>query len=181
MRNSNYFRKAFPLIFILFTWKIVEAQEQISFRPTVNTVSGINKWKPIILSDLSELQVAEPPDIEQTVKELAVVKKKMSEVNEKIMADIRYWDAGSPAYRWNEIACSMVTLTDPVFFRFPVSWMNMAIYDATLAAWKAKYNYNRKRPFETDVSIMPSVVPPMTPSYPCEHTVTAAAAATVLA
>jgi membrane-associated phospholipid phosphatase len=59
--------------------------------------------------------------------------------------------------------------------------MNIAIYDATVAAWKAKYNYNRKRPSQVDRSIIPLVDLPATPSYPCEHTVTAAAAANVLA
>jgi len=59
--------------------------------------------------------------------------------------------------------------------------MNIAMYDATILAWKEKIRYKRKRPQELDPSLKPAINAPLTYSYPCEHTVTAAAAATVLA
>jgi membrane-associated phospholipid phosphatase len=62
----------------------------------------------------------------------------------------------------------------------PASWMNIAIYDATVLAWKEKIKHKRKRPAEVDPSLKPMVQSPATFSFPCEHTVTAAAAATVL-
>jgi membrane-associated phospholipid phosphatase len=59
--------------------------------------------------------------------------------------------------------------------------MNVAIYDATIAAWEAKYTYNRPRPSEADPSLATVVPNPSSPSYPSEHAVAAGAAATVLA
>src|SRR4030095_3574121 len=63
----------------------------------------------------------------------------------------------------------------------PASWMNVAIYDATILAWKEKLKYKRKRPNMLDPSLKTMINAPQTYSYPCEHSVTAAAAAYVLA
>ena len=45
-----------------------------------------------------------------------------------------------------------------------------------VAAWDSKYAYNRQRPSELDSSLSTAVANPMSPSYPCEHAVTAGAA-----
>jgi membrane-associated phospholipid phosphatase len=68
-----------------------------------------------------------------------------------------------------------------VVLRTPAAWMNMAIYDATILAWKEKIKYKRKRPQALDPLLKPVINAPLTYSYPCEHSVTAAAAANVLA
>ncbi|MFC0772625.1 phosphatase PAP2 family protein [Terrimonas alba] len=139
-------------------------------------------WKTWVLKDLNQVSVAAPPDKTQTQKELAEIKDKITKQDEKILGRIQYWDAGAPSYRWNEIACQLTTFENfTAFTREPAAWMNMAIYDATVAAWKAKYNYQRKRPGEITSSFKPVISAPATPSYPCEHSVTAAAAAHVLA
>ena len=57
----------------------------------------------------------------------------------------------------------------------------MAMNDATIAAWESKYAYNRARPSVADKRIAPLVDVPQSPSYPSEHSATAAAAAAVLA
>jgi membrane-associated phospholipid phosphatase len=138
--------------------------------------------KTWVLTDAGEIKVPPPPNKEQTEKETVELKEKIAKRNDKILHQIQYWDAGSPAYRWNEIACKMTTFENfGTFLREPMAWMNMAISDATAAAWKAKYNYKRKRPFQVDPSIKPVITSPVTPSYPCEHSVTASAAANVLA
>ena len=138
-------------------------------------------WKPYVIS-ANEIAIAAAPDKNQTQQELATIKEKLSKSDAKTLQQIRYWDAGSPAYRWNEMASTMVSLRNiGTFLRTPTAWMNMAIYDATIAAWKMKYQYQRKRPSQIDPSIKSLVELPATPSYPCEHTVTAAAAANVLA
>jgi membrane-associated phospholipid phosphatase len=143
--------------------------------------SDAGSWQTWVLN-VNEANIAAAPDKEQTQKELALVKEKLSKNDAKTLQQIRYWDAGSPAYRWNEMVSGMISMRNPpIFFRMPNAWMNMAIYDATVAAWKAKYTYQRKRPSQIDPSIKPLVDLPATPSYPCEHTVTAVAAANVLA
>lgn len=143
--------------------------------------SDAGNWKTYVITT-SDANIAAPPGKDQTQKELAAVKERISKNNAKTLQQIRYWDAGSPAYRWNELISGIVSMREPqIFFRMPNAWMNMAIYDATVVAWKAKYNYQRKRPSQIDPSIRALVDIPASPSYPCEHTVTAAAAANVLA
>jgi hypothetical protein len=145
-------------------------------------VYPIAQWKTFVLSEATEISLPAPPGKDQTAMELAEVKKKMSAVDEKIRREIFYWDAGAPAYRWNEITNKLISFENiNTYLRFPTTWVNVAIYDATLVAWNAKYRYNRQRPFEMDPSLTTLIASPATPSYPCEHSVTAAAAATVLA
>jgi membrane-associated phospholipid phosphatase len=106
---------------------------------------------------------------------------KKNTVDETKMKEIIYWDAGAPSYRWNQIGPSLVTPQKyDILMRTPTAWMNLAVYDATILAWKEKVRYKRKRPNEADPSIKTLVAPPLTYSYPCEHTVTAVAAAYVM-
>jgi membrane-associated phospholipid phosphatase len=58
--------------------------------------------------------------------------------------------------------------------------MHVAIYDAMIAVWDSKFAYNRKRPSETDASLVTAVPNPRSPSYPAEHAAAAGAAAAVL-
>ncbi|WP_210462837.1 phosphatase PAP2 family protein [Rufibacter roseolus] len=97
------------------------------------------------------------------------------------MKTIKYWDAGAPAYRWNQLVPELTAQKFEVALRMPSAWMNMAIYDATVLAWREKAKHQRKRPHQVDPSLKPAITAPQTFSYPCEHTVTAAAAAHVLA
>ena len=142
--------------------------------------SGTN-WKTFFVNDIKELNIAEPPDKEETQKELKGLKQKMMQQGDKNLQQIHYWDAGSPAYRWNQIGYGLISFEDFVTFsRAPTAWMNIAINDAMAAAWKIKYKYMRKRPAQFDPSFKVLIDAPVTPSYPCEHTVAAAAAAKVL-
>jgi membrane-associated phospholipid phosphatase len=59
--------------------------------------------------------------------------------------------------------------------------LNVAMYDATIAAWDSKYTYNRVRPSIADPSIQTAMEVPRSPSYPSEHAATAGAAAEILA
>ena len=58
--------------------------------------------------------------------------------------------------------------------------MGVANYDAIIAAWDSKYAYNRPRPFNADKKIKAYVLKPESPSYPCEHSVAAGVAATII-
>jgi membrane-associated phospholipid phosphatase len=137
------------------------------------------QWQLKIIENPGSHQLLPPPDASKTKSELALMKKNSSD--EKNIKEIIYWDAGAPSYRWNQIGPSLVTPQKyEVLMRTPTAWMNLAIYDATILAWKEKVKHKRKRPNETDPSIKTLVAPPMTWSYPCEHTVTAAAAAYVM-
>jgi membrane-associated phospholipid phosphatase len=180
----SHFAPSFKLVMILciiYYGIVVPAFSQSKFTAQKNA-QETTTWKLFLLQSTNEIKIAPPPGKEESKKELAEIKARMAKVDQKILQQIKYWDAGSPAYRWNEIVNKLVNFQNiNTYMRFPTAWVNMAIYDATLTAWKAKYDYNRTRPFQADVTLTPLVIPPTSPSYPCEHTVTAAAAAVVLA
>jgi membrane-associated phospholipid phosphatase len=138
-------------------------------------------WKIWLLENPQQLKVAPAPGAASSKAELRSVKERMAGLDEKKLAEIKYWDAGAPAYRWNKIAGELFPQGFDKKLRMPGAWMHMAIYDATVLAWREKIRYKRKRPPLMDRSLRPAVNSPLTYSYPCEHSVTAAAAAQVLA
>jgi len=100
-----------------------------------------------------------------------------------INAQIAYWDAGSPAYRWMDLISNRLLAGTPTtaFAHRVYTYVSMAMYDATIAAWESKYFYNRARPSELDHNLPTAVDVPDSPSYPSEHAAAAQAAAAVLA
>ena len=62
-----------------------------------------------------------------------------------------------------------------------MSSLNVAIYDAMVAAWDSKYLYRRPRPSDLSRSLTTAIPNPRSPSYPSEHAVAAGAASAVLA
>jgi hypothetical protein len=97
-------------------------------------------------------------------------------------ARISYWDAGAPTYRWVDIGLSRILQepTKSINLQRKIGLYMVAMYDATIATWDAKYTYNRPRPSQQDPSLSTAVAVPSSPSYPSEHAATAAAAAAVL-
>jgi membrane-associated phospholipid phosphatase len=138
-------------------------------------------WKLWLLDNPQQIIASAPPNSAESKTELQSVKQRISKVDGKKLAAIKYWDAGAPAYRWNQILPQFTQLNQAVMMRLPGSWMNLAIYDATILAWKEKIKYKRNRPVGLDHSLKTLVNTPATYSYPCEHSVTAAAAATMMA
>src|SRR3989304_3719577 len=58
--------------------------------------------------------------------------------------------------------------------------LHIAVFDAVVAAWHAKYTYNFPAPSNVDPTLTPALPPRNNPSYPSEHAVVAGAAAQVL-
>src|SRR5215213_2303239 len=139
-------------------------------------------WKTWILTSGDQLRPEAPPDETATPAELSTLQAMVDDRDAVALDRIAYWDAGSPGYRWNEIATQQTQRTQmgPGAYRV-MALMNVAIYDATIAAWDAKYTYNRPRPAVTDTELETAIPTPNSPSYPDEHAVTAGAAVTVLA
>ena len=59
--------------------------------------------------------------------------------------------------------------------------LHVAVYDAIVAAWDAKYTYNRQRPSEVDRKFVTVLPNPASPGYPDERAVAAGAASSILA
>jgi membrane-associated phospholipid phosphatase len=142
-------------------------------------------WKTWVLSSGRELRLEAPPSREQAAGELAWLKSYIAETRQsaEAMKQMRVWTAGPPAYRWVE---QMLNLIETRGFSNPknarnLALLNVAMYDATIAAWDSKYAYNRPRPSAADASIQTSIDTPRSPSYPSEHAATAGAATEILA
>jgi membrane-associated phospholipid phosphatase len=151
--------------------------------PAMRSASGYEaaNWKTWLLDDPRKITITAPPGTTQARKDLQAIKQRMSRLDEQKIATIKYWDAGAPAYRWNQVIDGLLDQDYAVMLRMPAAWVNIAIYDATILCWKEKAKYKRRRPGETDPLLKPVINAPQTFSYPCEHSVTAAAAAYMLA
>ncbi|MDB5252963.1 MAG: PA-phosphatase [Flaviaesturariibacter sp.] len=137
-------------------------------------------WKTWLLDDETSIVIGAPPTATQTRAELSSLRKGRQQLDAKRKTAIAYWDAGAPAYRWNQVLPGLVSQKQEVQLRMPGAWMNLAIYDATILAWREKMRYKRARPTTLDPSMPALAQVPRTYGYPCEHSVTAAAAAHVL-
>jgi len=139
------------------------------------------KWRTWLVDNPNAIATPAPPNDAQTRSELETVKQRIKNVDTKKLDEIIYWNAGAPSYRWNQITPMMIENNFQVMLRIPASWVNVAIYDATVLTWREKVKYKRQRPDKIDSSLKTLVSSPTTYSYPCEHSATAAAAAYVLA
>jgi membrane-associated phospholipid phosphatase len=167
---------------IALTLMTIAAMAQTSaLRQPTNYNYEAAGWKIWLLDNPEQITIAAPPTAAQSNAELKLIKQGITRLDEKKWEQIKYWNAGAPSYRWNQIILKLINQKQEVLLRIPASWMNIAIYDATIIAWKEKIKYKRKRPGAADPSLKTAINAPLTYSYPCEHTVTAAAAATMLA
>jgi membrane-associated phospholipid phosphatase len=141
------------------------------------------RWKTWVIPSGSALRLPAPPDATDTAIELQWVKQCATNRTAVALAQVRFWDAGAPGYRWMQLTQQLAVseaLPTPMQTR-ALSLVAAAIYDATVAAWDSKYTYSRQHPSEMDSSLTTVIAPPASPSYPSEHAATATAAAAVLA
>jgi membrane-associated phospholipid phosphatase len=132
-------------------------------------------WRTWVLASGDQLRLP-PPDGSNLAAELADVH---TSVDQRNLDRIAYWNTGAPGYRWNELASAAAGRTGALISRV-APLVNVAIYDATIAAWDSKYAYHRPRPRDVDPTIEPAVDAPLSPAYPSEHAAAAGAAAAVL-
>lgn len=140
-------------------------------------------WKTWALASGSEMRLPAPPDQAATAAEMQTLKTMAAQRDAAALDQIAFWDAGAPSYRWVEATLNQIAkkpLSNPRNARL-LSLVNVAMYDAIIAAWDTKYAYNRPRPSDGDGSLTTTLPNPASPSYPSEHAVVAGAASAVLA
>ena len=137
-------------------------------------------WHTWSIPSGSAVSVPAPPDEAATRAEASELKSQQAG-SAKTLDQIAYWDRGWPGYRWQEIALAESQADPRAFLWRTMALVSVAIHDATVATWHAKYQYARARPSDFDPTIQPAIAVPHSPSYPSEHAAVAAAAADVLA
>ena len=159
-------------LLILVALLSMAAQLQAQLEPTAG------KWKTWFISSGKDYRLQAPASYKN---EIAKVLSLQQELDSAGWQQVLYWNAGAPGYRWQEMM-NKLWLNDTSYNGALANLLlGVATYDATIAAWDSKYAYNRPRPFVADSRIKIYVVKPESPSYPCEHSVAAGVAATIIA
>ena len=115
-------------------------------------------WQTWVLKSGDQLRLP-PPDDAAAAGELAELEALAAGRDAAARDRIAYWDAGAPAYRWNELAIQHLQsngIGGPRAAR-AMALLNVAIADATIAAWDSKYAHNRPRPAEVRPAL-PTVI-----------------------
>lgn len=192
------------LIFVACNKDITEVDKNWQALTPSKLDLNAGTWKPCVITATDVFNVAAPDAVTSSTyqKELADVKAAVSAQTNEQKAAIEYWSAGA-VLRWNEIMRALVakynlapqdsagvypipSAANPFAYpQFPFSnppyaarayaYVSVAQYDALVAAYKLKAQYNRPAPYKTDASITPSVAKSDLPSYPSEEAVIATA------
>src|SRR5687768_1214095 len=106
------------------------------------------KWKTWIIASGKDHGVPPPPDAAATRGELDWLRGASTEAHPLIVEQVRFWDSGPPSYRWMDLITKRQSAGQPVgrSMVHAYTYVSLAIYDATIAAWEAKYTYGRARP-----------------------------------
>ena len=122
----------------------------------------------------------------QMQQELAEVRQTVSDLTREQLAIAHKWSDGvstpTPPGHWNTIAMSYVhgARYSEVRAARAFALLNMAMHDAAVGCWEAKFHYFNPRPSQLDPSIKTVVGLPNFPSYTSGHSTFSAAAAVVL-
>lgn len=146
------------------------AQAQVE--PTAGT------WKTWFIPSGRAYRLPPPPAHRD---ELAQVLARQQTLTAADRQRIAYWNAGAPGYRWQRLLYNqwMSNPGDEGILAYLL--LGVATHDATVAAWDTKHAHRRPRPFAADGRVKALAPKPDSPSYPCEHSVAAGVAATLVA
>jgi membrane-associated phospholipid phosphatase len=153
--------------------------------PAAGQASGegaqVGKWKTWLLTSGSEISVPAPPadNSAQTQAELAELRLLQAIRSPILTGVVNSWNSVPATQPWNELARKQPA-GNPVRANRVLAYVHTAMYDAVVAAYQAKYTYNRKAPHLLATDLIPSATVPAEPSYPSEHAALAGAAAGVL-
>ncbi len=140
-------------------------------------------WKTWVLTSPTEIPVPPPPakGSDQEKAEDAEIRDLAAKRTPEVKDIVRKWAAGGEPVStpWVEMNLEFVAARakDPPLSSRGYALMSVAVYDAMVATWHYKYQYDRSAP---DVGER-LVEPGPDPSYPSEHAAIAGAASRVLA
>lgn len=143
-------------------------------------------WKPWVLTHAAELRPATPPDVESDQVKAALNELKTLARTPKSNHRATFWEVngGARAHTlWNDMARTKLLehrYAPQVASRI-LAALNVALIDAGIACWDAKYTFWYIRPTQLDPELKSVFPAPNHPSYPAAHGCFSTAAATVLA
>lgn len=165
-------------------WKSLESPPRPPMLPNFGKVQA---W----MLTPTEITMERPPappstSSEQMRQELAEVKRTVEELTNEQFAIAQKWNDGAgtptPPGHWNAIAIDYVSKArfSEVRAARAFALLNMAMHDAAVGCWDAKYAYFNPRPSQLDSIIKTKIGMPNFPAYTSGHSGFSAAASTVL-
>ena len=155
------------LLFFLLFYGLLQAQ----------TEQPVGNWKPWFIKSGKTYRLPAPTSPKE---EIAQVIAQQQNLDSAGWQQILFWNAGAPNYRWQEMINKLWVMDTASTGVLANMLLGTAIYDAMIVAWDTKYAYNRQRPYDADKHIKAYVYKPQSPSYPCEFSVAAGVAATII-
>jgi PAP2 superfamily len=168
--------------------EIAWMSREIPARPPMLPLFGqVRAWNMTPADVVAERPPTPPSTSSQQMKdEVAEVKQTVEHLTNTQLAIAQKWNDGagtySPPGHWNDVALKYVRdgqLSEVRAARV-FALLNMAMHDAGVGCWEAKYYYFNPRPSQMDPSIKTQIGIPNFPSYPSGHSTFSAAAAAVL-
>ena len=165
-------------------WRSLE----VPARPPMLPVFGqVRAWM-MTPADIVAQRPGPPPSTgsQQMKDETAEVKRTVEHLTNDQLAIAQKWNDGagtySPPGHWNDIALEYVrdAKMSEVRAARVFAMLNMAMHDAGVGCWEAKFYYFNPRPSQMDPSIKTEIGLPNFPSYPSGHSTFSAAAADVM-
>ncbi len=165
-------------------WKSLEQPPRPPMLPLFSQVKG---WM-MTADDFVANRPGPPPSTgsAQMQQELAEVKSSVENITREQLATVYKWADGvstpTPPGHWNAIAASYLASAHFSEVRTARTYalLNMAMHDAAVGCWDAKYTYFNPRPSQLDPSIKTVVGLPNFPSFTSGHSTFSAAATVVL-
>lgn len=171
---------------------MLSACAEPSMAPTLPAESAAADWSTWAIASASVLRPAPPPAAgsPQAAQELDAIVTLQAGRSAATDSLVRRYD-GDPTSLWTREAVDLlgfywtilpdVRIATPARSARVMALLHVAMYDAVVAAWDAKYSYKRSAPARASNRVRALVPVGDAPSYPSEHAVVAAAAFEVLA
>jgi hypothetical protein len=135
-------------------------------------------WKTYVLTSAKDIKVPAPPTGSKAQAEHDELSRLAGQRTPEVEENIKHWNQDPALKPWMDVNIELVAhgVKDPPLASRGYAYTTIAIYDAVVAAWHWKYEYERKAP--TGINAIGS--PGRDPSYPSEHAAIAGAASRVL-
>ena len=168
--------------------EIAWTSRDIPARPPMLPLFGqVRSWM-MTPADVIAARPGPPPSTssQQMKDETAEVKRTVDHLTDAQLAIAQKWNDGagtySPPGHWNDIALEYVRDANMSEVRAArvFALLNMAMHDAAVGCWEAKFFYFNPRPSQMDPTIKTRIGLPNFPSYPSGHSTFSAAAAAVM-
>jgi hypothetical protein len=163
------------------------SQEQPARPPMLPYFGRVQTWM-MTPADLDASRPPAPPSTSsaQMQQELAEVKHAVDHLTREQLAIALKWNDGAGTYtppgHWNTIAADYVRDANMSEVRAARTFalLNMAMHDAAVGCWDAKFHYYNPRPSQLDPTIKTPIGLPNFPSFSSGHSTFSAAADVVL-